>query len=200
MKAGISYTSEHCCLVQLTLIPGLSCLPLPLRKFNLLPCHCNNNLQLLDTSLSMTVSQNRCHTHLGQAVFRWYIFIPCSCRTDFQSPFPSEAAQGQATHGRGPGCGTPSSFGFSRPIFFFFLFQSKNLRLWWRLQPPSVLWPQPCVKHRIFFSYVPTTHFPLSEKFQCLCFSNSVRFWRTFCTSFRVFTVLHLSIYYLDSS
>lgn len=82
MKAGISFTSEHCCLLQLTLIPALSCLPLPLRKFNLLPCHCYSNLQLLDTSLSMTVSQNPCHTHLRQAVFGWYIFILHSCRAD----------------------------------------------------------------------------------------------------------------------
>lgn len=119
VKAGISYTSERFCLLQLTLIPGLSCLPLPLRKFNLLPCHCYNNLQLLDTSLSMTVSQNLCHTHLRQAVFRWYIFIPHSCRADFQSPFPSAAAQGQAAQGRRAGSGAPSSFGFSRPNYFF---------------------------------------------------------------------------------
>lgn len=197
VKAGISYTSEHCCLLQLTLIPALSCLPLPLRKFNLLPCHCYNNLQLLDTSLSMTVSQNPCHTHLRQAVFGWYIFILHSCRADFQSLFPSVAAQGQAAQGRGDGCATPSSFGFSRANFFFFFFQSKNLCLWWWLQPPSVFWPWPCVKHSIFFRYVPTAPFPLSKKFQCLFFSNSAKFLRAFCSQFQIlhsFTSFYLLI------
>jgi len=41
VKAGVSYTRENRCSLQLTpstLIPGLSHLPSPLRKFNPLPC------------------------------------------------------------------------------------------------------------------------------------------------------------------
>jgi len=52
--------------------------------------HCYNNLPLLDTSPSMTFTQNRCHTHLVQAVLQRYIFIP-HCHDDFQSPFPFAA-------------------------------------------------------------------------------------------------------------
>lgn len=122
VKTGISSTGEHRCSLELTpstLIPSLSCSPLPLRKFNPLPCHCYNNLQLLDTSLSMTVTQNRCHTHLGQAVFQWYIFIPCGCCAAFYSSFPFVVAWGWAAWGRGAGHGTPSCYSFSRPDFFF---------------------------------------------------------------------------------
>ena len=141
-KAGISYTGEHRCSLELTpstLIPGLSRSPLPLRKFSPLPCHCYNNLWLLDTSPSMTVTQNRCHTHLRQAVLQWYVFIPHSCHTDFQLSFPFAAAQGQAARGRGAGRGILSCYGFSRPDFFFFLLQRKNPHLCSSLQCPSVL-------------------------------------------------------------
>lgn len=118
-KASIYYTGEQRCSLELTpstLIPGLSCSPLPLRKFNPLPCHCYNNLWLLDTSLNMTVTQNRCHTHLGQAVLWQYIFIACYC-ADFQSLFPFVAAQGCSSWGRGAGHGTHLCCSFSRPEF-----------------------------------------------------------------------------------
>lgn len=202
VKAGISYTSEHCCLLQLTLIPGLSCLPLPLRKFNLLPCHCYNNLQLLDTSLSMTVSQNRCHTHLGQAVFCWYIFIAHSCRADLQSPFLSAAAQGQAAQGRAAGCGTPSSFGFSRPnLFLLFLPEQKSLLV-------MVVTASFCALTVVMFNTASFSGMSLQllfsslKKIQCLFFFNSARFLRAFCSQFQVlcsFASFYLLILILPS-
>lgn len=180
-KTVIYYTREHCCSLKLTpstLIPSLSCLPLPLRKFNPLPCHCYNNLRLLDTSLNMTVTQNWCHIHLGQAVLWQYIFIPCCC-TDFQFLFSFVAAWGCSSWGRGAGCGTPSCCSFSRPEFLLFLPQSKSPHLCWWLQPPPVLWPRSHAKYGVLFKYV------LFENFQCFLFSNPVRCLRAFSSQFQ---------------
>lgn len=140
VKAGIYYAGKHPCSLELTpstLIPCPSCSPLPLRKFNPLPCHCYTNLWLLDTHPSMTVTQNRCHTHLGQAVLQRYVFIPC-CRADFQSSFPFAAARGWASRGRRAGRGMLSGYGFSRPAFLFSFSPRGKILCWW-LQPPSVL-------------------------------------------------------------
>lgn len=142
----------------------------------------------------MTVTQNRCHTHLGQAVLQRYVFIPC-CRADFQPSFPSAMARGRASRGRGAGHGVPSCYGFSRPDFFFFLSQSKKPHLCWWLQPPSVLWPRPCSKHGVLFKYVLVARPVLSENFQCLFFSNPVRFLRAFRSQFQA--LCSLASFYL---
>lgn len=182
VKAGVSYTSEHCCLLQLTLIPGRSCLPLQLRKSNLLPCHCYNNLQLLDTSLSMTVSQNPCHTHLGQAVFLWYIFISPSCRADFQSLLPLRQLRARQHKGEELDVALLPALAFP-DLIFFFLPEQNSLLVMVVTASFCALILAMCQTQNLF-KVCPYSSFLSLQNSSA--FSNSVRFLRAFWSQFQV--------------
>lgn len=190
----------HCCSLELTLsmiIPSLTCSPLPLRKFNSLPCHCYNDLQLLDTTLSMTVIQNQCHTHLGQAVLQWYVFIPCGCHSDSQE-FPSVAAQGEQHKEELLAMTFLPITAFLDLTFFFVLPQSNNPHLCWWLQPHSVLWLQPCAQCGVLFKYALVAWLLLSKNFQSSASSFPIQsgFWELSPLSCRFLEVFLLSVYF----